>query len=327
MGKYHVEKYSSIRYDLWNEFVANAKNATFLFHRDFMEYHQDRFEDYSLLVFDEKNHLKAILPANRVGDNLYSHQGLTYGGLVINASTLLFEVIQMSQVLLRFLYKQQILKLYLKIIPFIYNDIPSDEMEYISFLLHAKLYRRDAIAILDITNQIEKSRVRKRGIEKGLNNNLVIKEVDDFEIFWNELLIPNLKERYNVAPVHTLDEIRYLKLKFPTKIKQFNVYLDKKVLGGVTIFETDNVIHPQYIAGNKDFNNLYGGLDFLYDYLINKVYRESKYFDFGISNEKNGMQLNEKLHYWKESFGARTVVQNFYEIETKNYTLLENVLI
>lgn len=327
MKSYTIRKYQSSDYSLWNEFVANAKNATFLFHRDFMEYHQDRFEDYSLLVFDEKNHLKAILPANRVGDNLYSHQGLTYGGLVINASTLLFEVIQMSQVLLRFLYKQQILKLYLKIIPFIYNDIPSDEMEYISFLLHAKLYRRDAIAILDITNQIEKSRVRKRGIEKGLNNNLVIKEVDDFEIFWNELLIPNLKERYNVAPVHTLDEIRYLKLKFPTKIKQFNVYLDKKVLGGVTIFETDNVIHPQYIAGNKDFNNLYGGLDFLYDYLINKVYRESKYFDFGISNEKNGMQLNEKLHYWKESFGARTVVQNFYEIETKNYTLLENVLI
>ena len=158
-------------------------------------------------------------------------------------------------------------------------------------------------------------------------NNLVIKEVDYFEIFWNELLIPNLKERYNVSPVHTLEEIKYLKLKFPTKIKQFNVYLDKKIIGGVTIFETNNVIHPQYIAGNKDFNNLYGGLDFLYDYLINNVYRESKYFDFGISNENNGLQLNEKLHYWKESFGARTVVQNFYEIETKNYKLLENVLI
>ncbi len=327
MKNYTVRKYQSSNYSLWNEFVANAKNATFLFHRDFMEYHQDRFEDFSLLVFDEKNLLKAILPANRVGDNLYSHQGLTYGGLVISASTMLFEVIQINQVILSFLYEQQILKLHLKIIPTIYNNIPSDEMEYISFLLHAKLYRRDAIAILDITNQVEKSRVRKRGIEKGLKNNLVIKEVDDFEIFWNELLIPNLKERYNVSPVHTLEEIKYLKLKFPTKIKQFNVYLDKKIIGGVTIFETNNVIHPQYIAGNKDFNNLYGGLDFLYDYLINNVYRESKYFDFGISNENNGLQLNEKLHYWKESFGARTVVQNFYEIETKNHTLLENVLI
>lgn len=327
MKKYCIQKYCSDNYHLWNEFVAHAKNATFLFHRDFMEYHSDRFQDFSLLVFDENKQLVAILPANRLEDAIYSHQGLTYGGLVFNTSVLLSEVIQINYSLLMFLFEQQIVKLYLKIIPVIYNNIPSDEMEYLSFLLQAKLYRRDAIAILDITNQIEKSRVRRRGIEKGLKSKLVINEVDDFEIFWNELLIPNLKERYNVRPVHSLQEIQFLKSKFPTKIKQFNVYLDKKIVGGVTVFETDNVIHPQYISGNKEFNNLYGGLDFLYDYLINNIYKNAKYFDFGISNENNGFQLNEKLHYWKESFGARTIVQNFYEIETKNYSLLEKVLI
>ena len=52
-----------------------------------------------------------------------------------------------------------------------------------------------------------------------------------------------------------------------------------------------------------------------------------KYFDFGISNENNGENINEGLSYWKESFGARTIIHNFYEIETKNYSLLENVLI
>jgi hypothetical protein len=51
-----------------------------LFHRDFMEYHSDRFQDYSLLIFEEDK-LIAVLPANRVEDRL-SHQGLTYGGLV-----------------------------------------------------------------------------------------------------------------------------------------------------------------------------------------------------------------------------------------------------
>jgi hypothetical protein len=326
LKSYTIRKYQSSDYSLWNEFVANAKNATFLFHRDFMEYHQDRFEDFSLLVFDEKNLLKAILPANRVGDNLYSHQGLTYGGLVINASTMLFEVIQINQVILSFLYEQQILKLYLKIIPTIYNNIPSDEMEYISFLLHAKLYRRDAIAILDITNQVEKSRVRKRGIEKGLKNNLVIKEVDDFEIFWNQLLIPNLKERYNVSPVHTLEEIKYLKLKFPSNIRQFNVYLKDELVAGTTIFESEFVAHSQYISGNSNKNEL-GSLDFLHNTLINHTFKDKKYFDFGISNENQGKNVNAGLLYWKESFGARTIVQNFYEIETKNHTLLENVLI
>ena len=93
MGKYHVEKYSSIRYDLWNEFVANAKNATFLFHRDFMEYHQDRFEDYSLLVFDDNQQIIAVLPANKVGEALFSHQGLTYGGVLLQEKTKLSDCI------------------------------------------------------------------------------------------------------------------------------------------------------------------------------------------------------------------------------------------
>ena len=46
-----------------------------------MEYHADRFTDYSLLVYDG-NKLLALLPANRSGDVLYSHAGLTYGGVI-----------------------------------------------------------------------------------------------------------------------------------------------------------------------------------------------------------------------------------------------------
>ena len=72
--KYQIQKYSNEHYKEWNNFVANAKNATFLFHRDFMEYHQDRFEDYSLLIFDDSQELIAVLPANRIGETLFSHQ-------------------------------------------------------------------------------------------------------------------------------------------------------------------------------------------------------------------------------------------------------------
>ena len=62
LKKYHIQKYNSEFNNLWNEFVAKSKNATFLFHRDFMEYHQDRFEDYSLLVFDDNQQIIAVLP-------------------------------------------------------------------------------------------------------------------------------------------------------------------------------------------------------------------------------------------------------------------------
>ena len=140
MKSYTVRKYQTSDYPLWNEFVANAKNATFLFHRDFMEYHQDRFEDFSLLVFDEKNHLKAILPANKVGNILYSHQGLTYGGLVLSQQIKLQEVIKMLHSIFKFLNENVIYSLQLKQLPTIYHESPSDEIEYLSFILNAKLF-------------------------------------------------------------------------------------------------------------------------------------------------------------------------------------------
>jgi hypothetical protein len=327
LNNFKVQRYQENHYNDWNKFVANAKNATFLFHRDFMEYHKERFEDFSLMVFDAKDKLVALLPAHKINDTLYSHQGLTYGGLVLGQKVILSEVILILKDILEFLHKNVISKIELKIIPSIYNIFPSDEMEYICFLLEAKLSRRDALAVLDIENQISISRVRKRGIEKGIANGLEVKEENNFTSFWNELLIPNLKERYDANPVHSLAEITFLKSKFPNQIKQYNVYQEDIIVGGVTVFETDNVIHPQYISGNKAFNNELGGLDFLYHHLISTVYKNEKYFDFGISNENHGKQVNQSLHYWKESFGARTIVQNFYSIETNSFTKLETVLI
>jgi hypothetical protein len=205
--------------------------------------------------------------------------------------------------------------------------LPSNEIDYILFLAQAKLYRRDSIAIVDLEHKLPISRIRKRGIEKGIKTELVIKKVDTFDEFWNEILIPNLQSKYQVKPVHSLKEITYLKSKVPNLIKQYNVYHKSKIVAGITVFEKDNVIHPQYVSGNEKLNNELGSLDFLYNHLINEVYKYKKYFDFGISNENQGKNLNESLHYFKESFGARTINQDFYEVKTANFSLLENVLL
>ena len=77
---------------------------------------------------------------------------------------------------------------------------------------------------------------------------------------------------------------------------------------------------------NENKNQL-GSLDFLHDYLLKNVFNNKSFFDFGISNENQGKNINEGLLYWKESFGATSITQDFYEIETKNYSLLEGVFI
>ena len=321
-----VKKYTKNHYQLWNEFVAQAKNATFLFHRDFMEYHQDRFEDFSLLIFDESQKLQAILPANVVGTTVFSHQGLTYGGIVTNETTKLADFIAITKTILIFLKSQEKEKLQFKETPSIYCHKPADELQYLLFLLKGSLVRRDVLSVLDLKTQYTFSRDRKNGIKRGVKSNLMVKEESNFESFWNEILIPNLAEKYQTKPVHSLEEIHFLHGKFPKNIRQFNVYQNDKIVAGTTIFESELVAHSQYISGNSDKNEL-GSLDFLHDYLVSNVFKDKKYFDFGISNENQGKNINEGLLYWKESFGARTITQDFYEVQIQNHTFLDTVLI
>ena len=323
MKQYQVRLYHPQDFTIWNAFISVAKNATFLFDRNFMDYHSDRFKDYSLMVFDGDK-LIAVVPANRVEDTVYSHQGLTYGGLILNNKAKLSAVISIFKNVLQFLNENSIEKLIVKTIPTIYTDYFSDELEYCLFIVKAKLYRRDALSVLDLTNKIAIDSNRMEGVKRGIKNELVVKEETSFDLFWNEILVPNLATKHNAKPVHTLSEITKLKNLFPNNIRQFNVYNNEELLGGTTVFVNKKVVHSQYISGNE-MKNVSGSLDFLHHHLIKEVFKEYHYHDFGICNEYDGRKINKGLLFWKESFGAKTVIQNFYEVETINYSLLETV--
>jgi len=314
MKNYSIRKYTNKDFDLWNEFIAKSKNGTFLFDRNFMEYHKDRLEDFSLLVFDEKK-LVAVFPANRVGVELHSHQGLTYGGIIIDKKTKLSDFVELFEAFCNYL-KPNFRKVYFKEIPKIYNQHFSDELLYVLFLKNAKLIRRDTLSVIDYQSDYQISTKRKYEIRKAERYPLELKQTTDFSQFWNEILIVNLREKHNTKPVHSLEEITLLQKYFPKNIKQFNVYLEQKIIAGTTIFETENVAHVQYISTNE-LRSKTGALDYLFDFLIKKYATKKKYFDFGISNENRGKTLNKGLLYWKESFGARTVTQDFYELSLK----------
>lgn len=322
---YTVKKYTADFYGLWNEFNTGSKNGTFLFHRDFMEYHSDRFNDHSLLIFDGGK-LMALLPANVADGVVYSHQGLTYGGLVYNDKIRLPSVLFALRAVLEFLHSNQIITLQVKLIPSIYHKFPAEELNYALFTVGGTLVRRDSLSVYSYNAPLAFTKVKKECIRRGVKKQLVIVEEYGFEIFWNRILIPNLQNKHGIKPVHTLAEIESLHKKFPDNIRHFNVYYKGEIVAGTTVFVTDTVAHPQYISGQADKNAL-GSLDYLYAHLITEVFKDKQYFDFGISNEQGGMKLNEGLVFWKESFGARTVVQDFFEVATVNFQLLDTVLI
>tara|TARA_R110002072_G_scaffold182067_8_gene338290 strand:+ start:3366 stop:4334 length:969 start_codon:yes stop_codon:yes gene_type:complete len=317
---YKVTRYQPEQKQKWNEFINRAKNATFLFHRDFMDYHSERFEDYSLMVFSEEK-LVSVLPANLIGNEIYSHQGLSYGGFIFSKKSSLQDCISICQETLKFLLDNRILKLNLKSIPIIYQNQICQELEVLVFFLEAKLTRVDTYFVIDNSEKYKPNRNRKRAINKGNSNGIVVKKSIDFDVFWNTLLTPNLQDRFNVKPTHSLPEIELLYNRFPNNIVFYGAYENNQMKAGAVIFEMNSVAHFQYSSGDENRDE--GALDLLFDFII-KQYKHKKYVSFGTSSEAHGSKINKGLAYWKESFGAKSIVQNFYEIQTSNYKKLTN---
>lgn len=323
---FNVIKYQPEYKHQWDDFVRTAKNATFLFYRDFMEYHSDRFEDHSLLVFKGEK-VTALIPANSTGNTLHSHQGLTYGGLVLSPKVKLEQSLQIFRDVLKYLNDKGIKTLEIKTLPHIYPDFPSEEINYLMFLTEARLTRRDVLSVVDLKSPFKISSGRMEGVKRGEKNLLQVQEVQQFDDFWNTILIPTLSEKHQAKPVHTLKEITLLHQRFPDNIRQFNVYHNTKIVAGTTVFESKNVAHSQYIAAAGNDKNQLGSLDYLHHYLLTEVFQDKKYFDFGISNENQGRNLNRGLSFWKEGFGAGAVTQDFYTLSTTNHTKLQHVLV
>lgn len=299
----------------WNEFVRNSKNSHFFFQRDYMEYHSDRFEDFSLMAVDNNDKLIALLPANIKGDIVYSHQGLTFGGFLVNDKMKTETMLEIFESLKLFCKEQNIEKLVYKTIPYIYHIKPSEEDRYALFRNDAKLIRRDVTSTIDLTEQVRYSKGRKWTINKAKKENIEVFESDDYKTFW-ELLTGVLESNHEAKPVHTLEEMKKLALLFPKNIKLFLAKKDEKIVSGALIYENKNIVHTQYLA-NSEVGRETGALDLLIDYLIKDIYKNKKYFDFGISNENGGKYLNTGLIAQKEGFGARAVVHDFYELEIK----------
>lgn len=308
-----TEIYSKDKKEEWDAFVTNSKNGTFLFYRDFMEYHSDRFKDYSFLFYKEDK-LIAFLPGNLNGTIFYSHQGLTYGGLVMGQDTKAIDVLEVFNCFVTTLSRQGIKEIIYKAIPHIYHKCPAEEDLYALFLQKAKLKARNISSTILLNNPGKYSKSRQRGLDKSESVGLIVKESNDLDIFWN-ILTDSLMYRYNVSPVHSLAEIRLLKDRFPDNIKFYGAYTaDDELVAGEVIFETATVIHAQYTAATT-FGRENGAVDLLIDFIIKNAGEDKRYFDYGISTENDGLYLNEGLIYQKEGFGARAIVYDIYSIQ------------
>ncbi|RYD51977.1 MAG: GNAT family N-acetyltransferase [Sphingobacteriales bacterium] len=307
-----LKRYTPEQQPAWDAFIQSAKNGLFLFERAYMDYHSDRFEDHSLMGYNG-DELIAVLPANLASDGaLWSHQGLTYGGFISGKRMTAGAMLQLFDALKSHCQEIGIHTVYYKAIPYFYHQLPAGEDLYALFRNDAVLYRRDASSLIYTGTNPGYGKGTKASLSKGRKAGLQVTVSEDYDAFM-EIEEVILRTRHNAKPTHSRAEIRLLADRFPQHIKLYTVHDGNTLLGGTITFITAQVMHTQYIAISEAGRNV-GALDTVIDYILREELDNRPYFSFGTSTEDGGRYLNEGLIRNKESFGARTIVLDFYKL-------------
>lgn len=304
-----IKPYTSDRKCEWDTLVAHSAGGTFLFMRDYMEYHAQRFMDFSLLIYCD-NRLLALLPASRHGLDVVSHGGLTYGGFVARPEVTSVQMLLLFEETAQYMRNCGIEHWYYKPVPYIYQSYPHAAEDYALYKMGAVRTACNLSSTIDLRAPLRYAQLRQRGVKRAVQSGVHIAVERDFAPFWT-VLENNLQERHGVLPVHSLQEITLLHERFPDNIRLFTARLEGRVVAGCVVYETGCVAHAQYISATTEGREC-AALDGLFAHLIERVYNNYSYFDFGISTEQNGAILNTGLLSQKEGFGARGVVYETY---------------
>ncbi len=309
MSGISVEKYTAAKRDEWDSFLRASTNGTFLFARDYMDYHADRFDDHSLIVSSDGD-IVALLPANRDGSTLRSHGGLTYGGFVIGEAMKAPQFAEMFGAVRSFLTTAGFSILEYRPIPYIYHRQPADYDLYAIFGCGGQVTRSTLMSVVAPASAPPMQERRRRQIKKAEREGLVATESKDITGYW-ALLSERLASGHGAKPVHTLEEISKLHDRFPENIRLFSCMRESVMLAGVLVYETERTARTQYIAGS-DEGRLVGAVDYLLHHLIFNVYGKKDFVDLGTSEE--GGTINRGLIEQKEGFGARAVALQRIEL-------------
>lgn len=304
--------YSAQAKKSWDQFVESCKTPLFFFKRDYMEYHADRFVDASLMFYRNEQ-LVAIFPATKQGTLLNSHAGLSFGGLLLSEKLRSETLLSVVSCLAKQAWEMGYSKIIYKAIPYLFYTQGSQEDLYaISNSLEAKLFRRDLSSVIYLDKRLKLSKGRKWLIARAKKLGLEIKESEDWFNFHR--LLSTALARHEVKPVHSVAELRFLATLFTDKIQLKTIEKNGILLAAALLFKFPNTVHTQYLATSEE-GKAVGALDLLIETcILDAKHSGYPYFSFGISTEEQGKVLNKGLVAQKESFGARGLVLDFYEI-------------
>ena len=306
-----VERFDAELKPVWDDLVRRAVNGHFMFERDFMEYHADRFDDHSL-VFRDGTRPIAVLPAHREGDDLVSHQGLPFAGLIWTEKARLRSMHEIIGALVAYLSDHGFLRLVYCAMPAPYKRHHGDDDIYPLERAGAVVVRTRVASSVRIDDSPGISRKRRQILQQAAHHGIRIEQgipVSDC----HELITRFLEERFQTRPVHTASELQLLAARFPEQIRCAGAFHGDSLVHTMVTFHSRTCIRLQYSAGTRPGRELYAA-DLMISSLIQELSKQGGWIDFGTSMDPRTGDLDPGLHAFKESFGGRTSLLRTYQL-------------
>jgi len=310
-----IRRYSDDLKDVWDRFVATIKNRSFLFRRDYMDYHRDRFQDHSLL-FQLGGKLMACLPAHVAQGKLCSHQGLTFGGLLMCRDIRLGQLQAIASALRDHLRSEGLSNLDYRPMPHPYHEIPAEEDIVALAAEGAALSDARAVPFVR-AGHARLSRDRLRDLRDKSLADLLVRRSDDIRGFMR-YCAEHRARRFNSTLVHSADEMVLLAARFPDNIQHYVIERAGEALAGTILYRHGNCAKVQYSAPASAAMED-GVMTHLYCKLLGDILPAGQWVDFGHSHDFDG-NFNSGVHQFKESLGARTVLLARYNLAAAGRT-------
>lgn len=306
-------KYGNKYRDAWENFVDQSFNGTFMHKRAFLEYHGDKFQDCSLLIY-KNDRLCAVFPAACVNDKIISHPGLTVAGLIYNSTVRGHDILEILIAIKEYFDYATI---EYKNTPVEFHRHAVQDDIWALYNLNATKKSCELSSVLNpLMTNYEYWPERKKELSSLKNNiSLSAMNLQDSDLvneFWNSIVIPNL-QKHNTTPIHSADDITYLYNHFPVFVKGLLArHSSGKMLGGLIVFRFNKCYHVQYSVTNSKGRALHA-MSLLHHYMIEHLPTDIHYYNFGKSTENGGRHLNVPLYYYKNGFGGGSLLYETYE--------------
>lgn len=309
----------------WDDFVMGySVNGTFLQTRNFLEYHGERFEDASIMIYKGNDTIVAVVPACTImedGKKIFSaHAGSTFGGIVVAENFYDIEHMEACMDIFEsFLGQKGYDRVYLKCTSDIFAKQSGNLLYYFLFQRGYASYDEISFYIdflhykADIASNFTAG--RRRDYRYSLKHDLTFKKLGtrlEIEKFY-EILCDNLC-KFDATPVHSMKEILDFKESRLRDIVEFyGVFQEERMVACSMVFLFgESVFHTQYLAADQNCLKMYP-MNFMdYNLIETARTRGFRYFSFGTSTYEHGRVLNKPLAEFKQGFGTQCGLNKTY---------------